>query len=80
MYSSISMLISHNLIFVGFCWFNRRFSELQFQTSSIGGQRFFSFSVWAHFFSRAIAQKVLFGIFMQRVLLITENIPLGARV
>ena len=30
-----------------------------------GIKDFFSFSVWAHFLSRAIAQKVLFGIFAQ---------------
>ena len=32
---------------------------------------FFSFSVWAHFLSRADAQKVLFGIFIRELLLIT---------
>ena len=30
-----------------------------------GVRDFFSFSVWAHFLSRAIAQKVLFGIFIR---------------
>ena len=32
---------------------------------------FFSFSVWAHFLFRADAQKVLFGIFIRELLLIT---------
>ena len=35
------------------------------------GQRFFSFSVWAHFLSRAIAQKVLFGVFIRKLQLAT---------
>ena len=30
------------------------------------GQRFFSFSVWPHFLSKAVTQKVLFGIFLQQ--------------
>ena len=33
--SSISVLISHNLNLFGFCWFNWRFSELQFKTSTL---------------------------------------------
>ena len=34
---------------------------------STRGNRLFSFSVWAHFLSRAIAQKVLFGIFIYSI-------------
>ena len=33
-------------------------------------QKFFSFSVWTHFLSKATAQKVLFGLFVQHF-----NIP-----
>ena len=36
-----------------------------------GVRDFFSFSVWAHFLSRANAQKVLFGIFSRALTLIT---------
>ena len=35
------------------------------------GQRFFSFSIWAHFLSRANAYKALFGIFSTTFYLIT---------
>ena len=35
------------------------------------GQRFFFFSVWAHFLPMAIAQKVLFGMIIGALKLIT---------
>ena len=48
------------------CWFCF-FSTVQEVVSSNPTcvRDFFSFSVWAHFLSRAIAQKVAFGIFIQ---------------
>ena len=39
--------------------------------TSPGSEIFFSFSVWAHFLSRANAQRVIFGMFTREIQLIT---------